>query len=132
PSRRVAVFDIHGTADPLVPYTGGEVHGGAGGKILSVADTIKRWVAIDGCDAKPATSEVPDRAPRDGMRTHRDVYAHCKHGTDLVLYTVENGGHTWPGGGYMNPKYVGPTTKDFDASEAIWEFFAAHSLQVQS
>jgi polyhydroxybutyrate depolymerase len=128
PARPLAVLDIHGTADPLVPYGGGEVQGGSGGAILSVADTIKMWAAIDGCDAKPATSDVPDRDPRDGMRTHRDVYAHCKSGTDLVLYTVDGGGHTWPGGGRMDAKVVGPTTRDFDASEAIWDFFAAHRL----
>jgi len=131
PSRPLAVFAIHGTDDPLVPYGGGEVHGGSGGKILSVADTMKLWAAIDGCDPKPVAGEVPDRAPRDGMHTRRDVYTHCKTGTDLVLYTVEGGGHTWPGGGFMDPKFVGKTTQDFDASEAIWTFLSAHALPVQ-
>jgi polyhydroxybutyrate depolymerase len=131
PTRPLAVFAIHGTEDPLVPFAGGEVQGGSGGKILSVADTMKLWATIDGCDPKPVTSEVPDRAPRDGMRTHRDVYTHCKTGTDLVLYTVEGGGHTWPGGGFMDPKFVGKTTRDFDASEAIWTFLSAHALPVQ-
>ncbi len=28
----------------------------------------------------------------------------------------------------MDAKYVGPTTRDFDASELIWDFFAAHRL----
>jgi polyhydroxybutyrate depolymerase len=128
PAHPMPVFHIHGTADPLVPYTGGEVHGGSGGKILSVADTIKMWVAFDGCDPTPVKTDVPDRAPGDGMRTHREVYRRCSGGADVVLYTVENGGHTWPGGGHMDAKYVGPTTRDFDASEAIWEFFAAHAL----
>ena len=128
PTRPLAVLDIHGTDDPLVPYTGGEVHGGSGGSISSVADTMKMWAAIDRCAETPIKSDVPDRAPDDGMRTHRDVYEHCAPGVGVVLYTVEHGGHTWPGGGHMDESYVGPTTRDFDASELIWDFFALHAL----
>jgi len=129
PARPLAVLDIHGTDDPLVPYAGGEVHGGSGGSISSVADTLKLWAAIDQCAETPVGSDVPDRAPNDGMRTHRQIYEHCTPGTEVVLYTVEHGGHTWPGGGHMDATYVGPTTRDFDASELIWEFFSRHSLR---
>ncbi len=128
PSRPLAVLDIHGTADPLVPYAGGEVHGGTGGAILSVADTMKMWATIDRCDPTPGASDVPDRDPRDGIRTHRSVYTHCQAGTDLVLYSVDGGGHTWPGGGHMDERYVGKMTRDFDASELIWEFLSRHAL----
>jgi polyhydroxybutyrate depolymerase len=45
----------------------------------------------------------------------------------VVFYQIENGGHTWPGGRQYLPKAViGATTRAFDASEVIAQFFVAH------
>src|SRR4051794_10686067 len=50
PARPMPVLMIHGDADPLVPWNGGPVAGsGNRGRVLSVADTVSRWVALDGC-----------------------------------------------------------------------------------
>jgi polyhydroxybutyrate depolymerase len=46
-----------------------------------------------------------------------------------VLYRVEGGGHTWPGGKqYTSPVLVGTTNRDINATEQIWAFFAAHPM----
>ena len=38
---------------------------------------------------------------------------------------VSDGGHTWPGGvQYLPERWIGPTSRDFAASEVIAEFFA--------
>ncbi|NKY29434.1 hypothetical protein [Nocardia gamkensis] len=51
----------------------------------------------------------------------------CPDDVGVVLYTVTNGGHTWPGGEQYLPKaLVGAVSRQFDASEIIWQFFAAH------
>src|SRR5437764_12848910 len=68
PGRPVPVLDIQGTADPLVPYAGGEVRGQRG-DLLSAADTAARWAALDGCTGAPVDAALPDRAAGDGTTT---------------------------------------------------------------
>ena len=59
---------------------------------------------------------------------HRFASTQCAAGTAVVFYQVDDGGHTWPGGPQYLPKaIIGPTTHTFGASEAIGQFFAAHS-----
>ncbi len=62
-----------------------------------------------------------------------DVEVRRWHGatrqSDVAFWRVEGGGHTWPGGvQYLPVGIVGPTTSTFDATSAIWRFFAAHAL----
>jgi polyhydroxybutyrate depolymerase len=58
----------------------------------------------------------------------KEVNDDCKEGTEVILYTVEGGGHTWPGGWqYLPEKIVGKTSRDTDANEVIWDFFKNHS-----
>jgi polyhydroxybutyrate depolymerase len=43
----------------------------------------------------------------------------------VALYTVDGGGHTWPGGPAVG-RSVGRVSRELDATAAIWEFFARH------
>ena len=45
---------------------------------------------------------------------------------DVILYTVEGGGHTWPGGKPLPERIVGRTTHEINASRIMWEFFLQH------
>lgn len=75
---------------------------------------------------EPVVEELPDREPSDRTRVIRETYA-SPDGNDVVLYRVEGGGHTWPGGWEPYPQcFIGPVSRDLDATEAIWEFFANH------
>ncbi|HEX6869628.1 MAG TPA: PHB depolymerase family esterase [Micromonosporaceae bacterium] len=127
PVRPVAVLDIQGTADPLVPYQGGEVTvpgtGGQRGELLSATRTATRWARLNGCAGVATTGSVPDRA-EDGTRTTSQSWC----GGRVQLYTVDGGGHAWPGGlPYLPARIIGPTAEDFDASELIAAFFAAQA-----
>jgi polyhydroxybutyrate depolymerase len=128
--RPVPVLAISGTADPLVPWGGGEVRFGRRslGRVLSQEATIGGWIARNDCRARPRATSIEDRDPRDGTRARRAD--HCAGEPRAVsLITVEHGGHTWPGGRQYLPRAViGPTSRDFDASEAIWAFFRTHAL----
>lgn len=135
PSRPVSVLLIHGTDDPFVPYTGGQVkgrgtsRGGYGGRALSVADTVKYWTDHDKCPPSAVTTRLEDRDVRDGTTVRRDIYVQCRGGTEVVLYTVNGGGHTWPGGLQYAPEaFIGKTNRDINASQVIWDFFKKHSL----
>jgi polyhydroxybutyrate depolymerase len=122
PARPISVLAINGTADPFVPYAGGIA--GRGGRVLSAEASTDAFALRDGCSA-PATAPEPDVDPTDGVRSRDRRYA-CPDRLAVELVTVDGGGHTWPGGPQYLPRLViGPTSRDFDASERIWAFFAA-------
>jgi polyhydroxybutyrate depolymerase len=125
----VSVMMINGTADRLVPYDGGRVGGPfvAQGDSIPVSQTVSIWVKTDGCTQAPRTSTVLDVDSADGTTTAIQTFDGCQDGTSVELYTVTGGGHTWPGGPqYLPPAIIGVTSRDFDASETMWQFFAAH------
>lgn len=125
PTVPMPVLMINGTSDPLVPYNGGVVAGDRG-KIISVAATVAQWVKIGGCSPTPQVSMLPDTAD-DGTQSRREVYDGCASNAQIVLVTVIGGGHTWPGGfQYLPQIIIGKTSRDFDATEMIWEFFKSH------
>jgi polyhydroxybutyrate depolymerase len=126
PSRPVAVLEVHGTADPIVPFDGGMMRGRGGtSDIVSAPAMVERWRSADGCRGAPAAETLPNTG--DGTVVHRFTSAPCAAGTAIVFYQVDDGGHTWPGGPQYLPKtIIGPTTNAFAASEAIGGFLAAH------
>ena len=119
----VALAAFQGTADPLVPYDGGGV-AARRGQVLSAARSVAMWAATAGCAPEPSVTMTPDRS-RDGMRVRLTSYAGCAEGRDVDLYTIEGGGHTWPGGP-ASGRRVGRVTRDIDATATIWSFFARH------
>lgn len=129
PKRPVPVLMINGTKDPLVPYNGGAV-ARTHGRSYPVPDVMWFWRKVDHCQDMASTANLPDRDPHDGSTATKTW---CTSITDanveVVNYTVEGGGHTWPGGPQYLPKFlVGRVNRDFNASEVIVEFFSRHSL----
>jgi polyhydroxybutyrate depolymerase len=126
PSKPIPVLMINGTKDPMMPWEGGEASFGRlkFGRVLSAMETIQFWVAHNQCLPIPVITWEPDTDPQDGTRVRKEAYNGCKDGTDVILYAIENGGHTWPGGSqYMPEMIVGKTSRDIDANEVIWSFF---------
>jgi len=126
PAKPVSVLAVNGTKDPLVPYEGG----GVGlyhkrGVVLSVQRTMESWVLVDGCNSKPETTGIPDVDPNDGIRVLRERYSGGRDSSEVILYRVEGGGHTWPSGARRVTRF-GKTARDIDATKAIWEFFERH------
>lgn len=128
PKRPVSVIYFHGTRDEFVVY-----QGGAGPKsvsranFISVDHTIEAWVKADGCPEKPVTTQLPDKA-LDGTTVVRSVYGPGKEESEVVLYQILGGGHTWPG----EPaplKFLGTTTLDISANDLMWEFFEKHPMK---
>lgn len=129
PSRPISVLMIHGTDDPLIPYGGGTMPAGTlGGNVLPVSQVISYWAGHNRCSRKPISAEMPDRDMQDGTRVRREQYLQCMEGTDVVLYTVQGGGHTLPGGRqYLPERLIGITSRDIDGSQIIWDFFEKHT-----
>lgn len=132
PSRPISVLIINGVEDSLVPWEGGEIRLGPWrlGKVLSVSNTVKFWAGRDNCSSSPLITQEPDRDPQDGTRVRKELYAQCREGTEVILYAIEGGGHTWPGGyQYLGEGIVGKTSRDIDANEVIWDFFNKHEIK---
>jgi polyhydroxybutyrate depolymerase len=129
PGRPVPAIYIHGTTDPLVPFTGGQMTAGgtAGGTVLSHFQAIDKWVTINACNSTPTITDLPDIA-NDGTTIKQRVYSGGTNGSEVVSYVVLNGGHTWPQGyQYLNEAIIGKTSQDMNACEVIWTFFKRFS-----
>lgn len=126
PSRPVSVMFMQGTDDPLVHIEGGAV-AKTHGRNISLADAVGFWVVHNQTAKKPDSADLPHHDP-NGTSIHRDIYQGGKQGSEVVVYTVRGGGHTWPGGEPYLPAFlVGKVNHDIDASNVIWEFFSRHS-----
>lgn len=112
PERPVPVMQFHGTADPIVPYTG-------------VPTTINNWVTYNTCPTVPVITDLPDIDPTDNSTVTRSYYGPCEESTEVILYTINGGEHTWPGAAI----YIGITNQDIKASYEIWDFFTKFTLQ---
>jgi len=114
PPRAVPILHFHGTADTYVPYTGSPSIG-----FPPVPDMMAAWAARDGCAATAQDSF-------SNGDTHCQSWPGCSAGAEVVLCTVEGGGHTWPGG--LDVPTLGKTTTDINADDKMWEFFQKHVL----
>ncbi len=119
-NRPVPVLEIHGTADPLVDYNGGTGYYGT-------EQTIDFWRTKNGCNAVADTTDVPDTDPLDSSTVKKIKYTNCNNGSEVWLYKIDGGGHTWPDAS-INYIY-GPTNHDINASQEIWDFFNRFTLQ---
>lgn len=123
PGRPVPAIYIHGTLDPLVPFSGGTLSAGAGGTAISHFQAIDKWITINGCNTTPTITDLPDIA-NDGTTIKQRVYSNSTNGSEVVSYVITNGGHTWPQGyQYLNELIIGKTSQDMNACEVIWSFF---------
>jgi polyhydroxybutyrate depolymerase len=124
PSRPVPVIHFHGTEDRLVPYSGSADPSERYKTFKTVDETMRIWVALNGCPEEPAVEELPDETD-DGTTVSRKSWGPGKNGAEVILYTITGGGHTWPG----KPRTIGllgKTTKDISANDLMWEFFQKH------
>ena len=129
PEHPVSVLIIQGTEDPLVPYDGGPVTVGrkTHGQVESTDRALELWREHNKCDESGTTTAMPDPEP-DGCSTTKTVWSGGTEGAEVILYRVEGGGHTVPGGFQYLPKsIIGVLSNDFDAVDEIFEFFGRHS-----
>jgi polyhydroxybutyrate depolymerase len=126
PKRPVPVLHFHGTEDALVPFARSE------GKIQSfirlkgAEESVLAWVALNGCLAEPRL-DVLSKAG-DELKVTRKTYSGGRNGSEVVLVTIEGGGHTWPG---MKPmvSFIGKSATNVSANALIWDFFSRHPMK---
>ena len=111
---------FHGTADPVTPYNGGRTWV-APEPFPSIPTWTANWARRNRCGTNPVESVV-------AADVTRRSYTNCADDAAVVLYTVREGGHTWPGGKPGPEWFVGTTSNGVDASSQMWAFFREHPL----
>lgn len=128
PTQAIPALIINGTGDPIVPYDGGNVGQFiAKGTTVPAPDVVSKWVAINKTTSTAQKTQLSDSS-NDGTTTTRETYANGTNGSEVIFLTVNNGGHTWPGGTqYASERRIGKTSRDFSANQVIWDFFKKHT-----
>jgi polyhydroxybutyrate depolymerase len=129
PSEPISMLIMNGTEDPLMPYDGGQVRflWQELGAVHSTMETAARWAETNGCQPDPTEVELPEEDPEDGTLVQLTAYSGCDRGSEVVVYTIVGGGHTWPGGNqYAFPSLIGPVSREGHMGEIVWDFFARH------
>ncbi len=103
PTRPLPVMMVNGTADTLSQYQ-------------YVASGVDFWVGKNGCTTTTTSFHNGDAT----CVTHGG----CTDGADVVLCTIQDGGHQWPGGDAL--PFLGKKSDDMSATDRLWDFFVAH------
>ncbi|MCK2219448.1 hypothetical protein MF672_037470 [Actinomadura sp. ATCC 31491] len=120
--RPATLLAFHGTADRAVPYRGGHPFPDATGTLRALADlvvlppverAVDDWARAFGCTGRTASR------PAAGVRLR--AWTSCPGRTALALYTVDGGGHTWPGA--VQVARLGVTSRALDATALILDAF---------
>lgn len=122
PNRPVPLFHIHGMKDNNAPYGGGY-----GTNSIShvnhtpVVKTMKLWREVNGLENK-TTNVYTNPIYKMEAYASNPLYPE-------VLYSLFEGGHTWPGGVDITEGMgTGKLVKEFDASTIIWLHFKDYKL----
>ncbi len=131
PPRPISKMQFSGLKDYLAPYEGGAPPPKTkkGGikvdfkfTLEPVKETIQSWAKHNGCPWRPSKTKKIGKAIMTRYGPGRD-------NTEVILWTLKDGGHTWPGGKMTlaeKAAELGPINQDISASELIWEFFKKH------
>jgi polyhydroxybutyrate depolymerase len=115
PKHPLPLIAFHGTADDEVPYFDSALTAPRRPPPAAWATfppSIQFWASADGCHGATIARTAP----------HVVVtrFGHCA--ADVVLYTVQDGQHAWPGGQADGDE----PTRELSASREMWRFFVRH------
>lgn len=119
PKTPVPIMIIHGKLDKNVCYDGGPTQVGAvtGRVDASVADATKLWIQANRCDSRPA------RENNKSGNVNIERYTPGARGAEVVVVTVLDQGHAWPGG-RRGARFLDAPVESWNATDEIWKFFS--------
>lgn len=130
PRRAIPILLMGGTADRLMPVSGGKVAPMSRddrGTVMSAEETFNFWRAKNRCGPQVQRQELPDTDPADGTRVAVSRAQGCA--APVELYLVDGGGHRLPGDAARTYRdqgmaaLSGVSSQDIDGKSVIWDFF---------
>lgn len=112
PTVPVPVMYVNGTADPLVSYDGIE-------SMLGAPTSVNLWSGLHSCNQNAMTSTDLPVTVNDGTSVTVQTLSNCRSLGNVLLYTVNGGGHAWPGGGAVA---IGKVSQNLDLTTVLGEF----------
>ncbi|MFM7544517.1 MAG: alpha/beta hydrolase family esterase [Ignavibacteria bacterium] len=117
----VSALFMNGTADPLVPYLGGNTENGT---VISTDSSIAYWIKRNRTQTAPIINEFPQK---NSSKVISYRYAQGVNGTEVMLYKVDGGGHIEPSRterySFLWTAFAGSQNGDIESTEEIWSFF---------
>ncbi len=124
PARPVPVIIFHGLDDQIVPYLGGVSSRDEQFIFPTIEDWAANWAEFNACAKPPDKTQIT-------AEINRTSFTGCEENADVILYSIEGAGHTWPGGEKLPVWIAGYTNQDIDASALMWEFFSKYKLELE-
>jgi polyhydroxybutyrate depolymerase len=121
--KSVPILMFNGTADPIVPYKGGEVGRiGRYGRVWSAERSASFLAHGNGC-GEPVQHQVPNGKREEGIKVVRLDWSSCRSGSPVALYRIEGGGHQLFGETNILPPILGPGTNQISTTALIMAAF---------
>jgi polyhydroxybutyrate depolymerase len=123
PSHAMPAAFMNGTSDAIVPYKGEPT-------VASASAAVTFWASTNSC--LPLTDMQTTALPQqvsDGTSVALTTFTACPSDAAAELYTINGGGHTWPGS--LDGAWtigLGRTTGNLDATIALWTFLSQYQL----
>ena len=123
------VLFMNGTADPILPYNGGQI-GIERGIVFSTVDTVNFWINRNQTDAGPVQPVITDINQTEDSSILHYSYTNGTNGATVEHYEVFNGGHTEPSiqerYGRIFKLIVGEQNGDLEMADEVWKYFEAN------
>jgi polyhydroxybutyrate depolymerase len=114
----IPMLIMHGLQDKHVPFNGGSLKPADPPRYYdSVDDAVAYWINQNGC-----------RRGRDNFNVinpwvRLQQWEACSSRCPILLYTIGNWAHVWPGGPEIAGLHGAHPMTGFDAAKLIWKFF---------
>lgn len=123
PTHDMPAAFVDGTSDLIVPYNGEPT-------VQSAAAATAFWAVKNGCVAMQMKTTTLPQQVKDGTTVALTEFTQCPATAAVSLYTINGGGHTWPGSpDSLYTSYLGLTSKNLDATVELWKFLTPYSPQ---
>ncbi len=131
PTASMPMMICVGTLDPLMPFVGGNVSISNRGTVLSAAETLNFWLAVNGVSSTDfLVINLPDLNTSDNSTIVKRSYGSSNPAKEIEFYTIVGGGHNMPS--IANPlsasaqTAVGPQNQDIEGARVAWDFLKRH------
>lgn len=127
-TRTPSVMILNGTADPLVPYAGGEINllglFYKGGQVISSTASAQYFADRNAIAAPPQVSLTPTA---HSPRVEHARWQAADGRTEVELVTLHGAGHGLPQPWAHRPRLLGPSPMEPNGPALIWAFFERQS-----